>query len=144
MTKEEPLEEALYAIKNLVAMLQENLFIMVDAEEVKKTEKVLDELEKKVRKFEKQAIDELQEVGLTTQQRRMLEEGEIPEGVKGTEREALELMQGLMQKIEDLKLAAEEEGGESKPPKEKKSKKSAKQQHKKKYKRLGGDDWKPL
>ena len=152
MTKEEPLDEALYEIKNIIGMLQANLFKMVSVKEIQQAEPLFQKIEQAIDKFEKKAFAELKEVGLTQEQKDLLNEGKLPDTIKGEQREALQIAIDLKQQIEELKLIALKEQGFSEEAEEqeqsirkkKKDKKLSKHEHKKKYKRLGGNDWKPL
>lgn len=154
MAKEEPLDEALYELKSIIAMLQANLFRMVSVKEVKATEQLLLQIEKAVDKFENKAIGELEGVGLTLEQKDLIEEGKVPETVTGEHREALEIAIELKKKVEEMRHIAHKEQGrfddedeelsEEAKKKHKKESRISKVQHKKKFKRLGGDKWKPL
>lgn len=151
MPKEEPLDEAFYELKGIINMLQANLFKMVSASEVIQTEGLLKEMEKSIEDFERKALAELEGVGLTREQEDMIEEGIVPKNVKGEYREALEIAIDLKKKVEEMRKIAHQEQGkfeepvdQEEPGPKKKTKRISKQQHKKKFKRLGGDDWKPL
>lgn len=152
MAKEEPLDEALHELKAIISMLQANLFKMVNTKEVKESEGLLEIVEKAVDEFEKKAYAELEGVGLTREQEDMIREGVIPKDVSGDYREAIQIAMDLKIKIDEMRKIAHEERGmfeesadSEEPSKEdKKQKRISKQQHKKKFKRLGGDDWKPL
>jgi hypothetical protein len=153
MPKEDPLDEAFYELKNIINMLQANLFRMVSKREVMQSESLIDQLMKTVEKFEIQSREELKEVGLTHEQQDMLDRGKVPDSITGEHKEALKIAIDLKKKIEDMRIIAhkeqglfEEEEKESikKTKQEKKDQRISKQQHKKKFKRLGGDDWKPL
>ncbi|MEM1282757.1 MAG: hypothetical protein AAGG81_04310 [Chlamydiota bacterium] len=152
MAKEEPLDEALYELKSIINMLQANLFKMVNTSEVVQTEKLLQDMKKSINEFKKKALKELEDVGLTREQKDTIAQGEIPKDVKGEYRETLKIAIDLKNKIEEMRNIAHKEQGvfddepqeEKDKVKKKKDKPISKSQHKKKYKRLGGDNWKPL
>lgn len=152
MPKEDPLDEALYELKGIINMLQANLFKMVNTREVMQTGELIAEIEKAVSEFEKKALAEFERLGVTREQEEMISEGVVPKNVLGEYKEALEIAMDLKKKIQEMREIAHKEQGlfeegekEQDTQKKKKTDKHiSKQQHKKKFKRLGGDNWKPL
>lgn len=149
MPKEEPFDEALHELKNIINMLQTNMFKMVSTKDVGKSGVLLNEIEEAIKQFKVKAMAELRELGLTREQEEMVNDGIIPETIKEEHREALEIAANLKNTIEEMRSVALQEQGviQDEPiatPKEKKDSQAQKREYKKKFRRLGDDEWKPL
>lgn len=142
MPKEDPLDVGLNLIKNLLALVEKNLYSEVDV-------KILVELNKKVMAIES-LITEInsnitenliREKGITKQDIQMIEDGLIPDVTQGEAREIAEKANELRQKLEAIKIEVEKIRGPYKKSQEKK-KEEIKEN---KYKRLRRkEDWKQL
>lgn len=145
MASEDPLDEALHQLKNIVRLLQNNLYTLVDVKDVKNAETAMKELQTKFQEYQKKAHAEFQSLGVTKEQQKMIREGEIPEEVTGDYREILEITNKLKQQIEEMRNIARSEQAPAeetqKPPEKDKEKPHSKYRYKKKFKHLEGDDW---
>jgi len=146
MPEEDPLDDTLFALKNLIGMLEANLYRKVDKKSVRLAEEQVKVLEKKINLFSRDTEVALQEAGLKKNDIKKIDRDEIPENIVGDLRELLEKAAALKKRAVYLQdVVAEEKGEHREGVKKIKEEKLSKRQHKKKFKRLGGDDdWKPL
>jgi len=148
MTKEEPLDEALNQIKNIVRLIEANLLTLVSQKDVKEMERVIGHIEKSMEEYQRNSLLEEGPLWISAEQRAMLSAGEIPAGVSGEYREALEMMIKLKKKIEELRENAHQqqglfeavgEGHQTAPLKEQ-TPSLSKHSRKKKFRRMGGNE----
>lgn len=146
MAREEPLDEALNQIKNIVRLIEANLLTLISQKDVKELERVIGHIEKSMEEYEKKSLLQEGPLWVSAEQRAMLSAGEIPEGVSGEYREALEMMIKLKKKIEELRGNARHEQGlfeaaEDQTPFIKEQTPSlSNRNRKKKYRRMGGNE----
>ena len=146
MPQENPMDLALREIQKLLDLIEINLYTTLNPAEIEIMNQNIILLEQKVLKFTEESNKIFEKCGLTHEQMRMIEAGEIPPDIGAEASESFMKAKQLRERLKDLEVTAGT-SPELVPGNTKKNKSTSvsKRQHKKKYKRLGGDkDWKPL